>query len=65
VCPTGINYYERLAKPYRSVRNVSVYGSDRKQRLNDLPRDMAAFEKAVNSVCSDIKKGYFDMIREI
>jgi len=57
--PTDIRYLERIEQPYQSLREVSVYGDDREDRLRDLPRDMNAFEKAVSSVANDIRQGNF------
>ena len=60
--PTDIEYREKITPPYQSSRRVEVYGSDKEIRLRELPKDMAAFEKALTSVVRDKKSG---IIREM
>ena len=57
--PTGIEYRERLSPPPESYRNVEVYGEDRERRLEMLPHEVEAFEKAVTTVSEHIVSGNF------
>ena len=57
--PTGIEYRERLSPPPESYRKVDVYGEDRERRLEMLPHEVEAFEKAVTLVSDHIKTGDF------
>jgi len=63
IMPTEIQYRERIAPPYASERRVEVYGNDREERLEQLPREVGAFENALSSVVADVRSGFFEALR--
>ena len=62
--PTDIEYKEGLIPPYRSFRNIEVYGEDKNKRLKELPRDIMAFEDALTSMVNQIKNGNYVTIND-
>jgi hypothetical protein len=61
--PTKITYLEKFSRPYNSQRDVEVYGGDKDRRLEQLPREMDAFEKSLTSVVVDVKNGHFEKMK--